>query len=119
LKAQRRRTNTAVPVGITTDGLGLGEGEGDGEGLGEGLGEGERWGLGVGVGEGTWPFEPLVYPVKEGWTKFATGIPAVAWIMKLWKISAGIVPPYTALTPSTPTSGISFFGYPTQTHVTS
>jgi hypothetical protein len=56
---------------------------------------------------------------NDGATKSCTGIPAVADDMKSRQISAGIVPPNTSGTPSTPISGLVYCGHPTHTHAAS
>jgi hypothetical protein len=90
---------------VVGGGEGLGDGLGDGLGLGSGLGEGlgVTEGAGGGGGVGAWS----VWPSKDGVGKSLTRMPAVACIMKSCQIPAGIVPPKTADTPSTFSSGIS------------
>lgn len=95
------------------EGIGLGdrEGVGDGVRVGSGLSDGEGAGGGVGA--------PVVYPSNEGVGNSWTGMRSVAFNMKSCQMRAGIVPPYTAEYPSTFSNGISPFGYPIHTQVTS
>jgi len=61
----------------------------------------------------------VVYPSNEGVGNSWTGMRSVAFNMKSCQMRAGIVPPYTAEYPSTFSRGISPFGYPIHTQVTS
>ena len=90
-----------------------------GDGVGDLVGFGDF--VGDGVGDGTGVCGPTVYPAVVCGTGNALFCkPSRAVVMKSWKIAAGIVPPKTGETPSTPSNGVlSFFGYPTQTHVAS
>jgi hypothetical protein len=104
-----------------------GEGEGDGEGDFVGFGEadsvaegvGETVCAGEGTGDGTDTVGPSVYPSKLGTGNDSGVMPSIATDMKSCQIAAGIVPPYTEGTPSTFSSGISPWGQPIHTQVTS
>ena len=89
---------TSLTVG---DGVGLPVGDGEGDGEGDGVGEGVGDGVGVGFGDGgTDPPGLLLYPLKLGVGKFATGVPAVAFAMKSCQMSAGTDPPTISPNPS-------------------
>jgi hypothetical protein len=95
------------------EGIGLGDGEGVGEGVRVGFGLSDGEGAGGGVGA------PVVYSSNDGVVKSWTAMGSVAFSMKSCQMRAGIVPPYTAEYPSTFSRGISPFGYPIHTQVTS